>query len=290
MRKSPVIPASYSVLYILNQKYAELALMSIRSLLDGADGSRLARILVADIGLRRDTARLLRKLSPRVEVVPTGVWVGDSQRRHSRYWTEAVSLKTRILRQLVARERNLPLVLLDTDTVITADFSPLLDASLDLQICRRHVPAERDDMTMHYIASFIAVHSVRALGFIDAWIERLVERMAVGTTAPFETPALCQVVDEWAGRINIGELDELAVSSPNCWVENKTCIIHMKNEGAPDGRALALSRIEAVRDYPQASLLRIYQAIPHTEPDFLERAVRRLSRIAGRWTGAALLR
>jgi hypothetical protein len=283
-------PKNYSVLYILNQKYAELALMSIRSLLANADPTRLARILVADIGLRRDTQKLLRGLSPRVEIVPTGVWVGESQRRHSRYWTEAVSLKTRILRALVARERNLPLVLLDTDTVVTSDFSSLLDCTHDLQVCRRHAPAQRDDMTMEYIASFLAVHTPRALGFIEAWIERLMFRMAQQTSPPFETPALCETIGEWAGKLNIGELDELAVSSPNRWVQDRTCIIHMKNEGEVDGRSLALSRIDGVRDYPREALIALHERIPHRESSLFERAGRRASRLIGRITGAVVLR
>lgn len=283
-------PKNYSVLYILNQKYAELALMSIRSLLANADSTRLARILVADIGLRRDTRHLLRGLSPRVRIVPTGVWVGESQRRHSRYWTEAVSLKTRILRALASNPTNLPLVLVDTDTVVTADFSPLLDATHDIQVCRRDVPAQRDDMTMDHIASFLAVHTPRALGFIDAWIARLVSRMAQETSPPFETPALCETIREWAGRLDIGELDELAVSSPNRWVEDKTCIIHMKSEGAADGRSLALSRIEGVRDYPREQLLALHQSIPHRDISLLERATRKASCVFGRVTGSLVLR
>lgn len=282
-------PLGHSVLYILNQKYAELALMSIRSLLACAEPERLHRILVADIGLRRDTQRLLRGISPRVEIIPTGVWVGDSQRRHSRCWTEAVSLKTRILRALVARGNQLPLVLLDTDTVVTADFSHHLDARHDIQVCRRHTPAQRDDMTMDYIASFFAVHTPLALGFIDAWINRLVQRMAEQTSPPFETPALCEIIQRWAGKIRIGELDELAVSSPNRWESGRTCIIHMKNEGAQDGRSLALSRIGGVQNYPREHLLNLYQAIPYRDSSLWERATRKVALLKGRMTGGLLL-
>ena len=143
------------------------------------------------------------------------------------------------------------------DMLVLEEFSDVVNPDFDMQFCKRTEPLYREDMTMDYISSFLVVNSRRSSAFIKHWIKRLNERAAAKTVAPFETPALNEMIIKYSDSFKISDLDEDIISCRQNYIPNTTRIIHLKSESPGD---TFISRISNVKNYPVENFSRYVKA------------------------------
>lgn len=246
---------NYNILLITNQKYFNLSKLCIHSILKNCNSSKINTIYIADIGLESEAREYFEIVSPKISIINTEKSIPHSENHHTKEWIEAVCMKTTILHELI-QNNALPLVMMDTDMFVAKDFSHVIDPSKTLQICKRSIPALRPDMTMNFIGSFLVVNDTSASDFIRKWIERIRERIAMNAVPAYETPALCETIELFKDKIEIGYLDEDEISCNNSYIEGKTCVIHMKSDSTPENKDLVTGRINSVRNYRHEDIIK----------------------------------
>ena len=86
---------------VVNEAYVSLAIIWLKSLIDPAkSGSKIKKILLADVGLTEESRELLLSVSDLIEIVPTKTY-SIPKRIHDNDWKNAVSEKTRKQRRVL---------------------------------------------------------------------------------------------------------------------------------------------------------------------------------------------
>ena len=87
---------------------------------------KISQIYIADLGLNTEYIEILNSLGEKIEIVNTETYIGDSKKLFSKGWIDAVSQKTAVLHKLIESNYT-PIIMLDSDTIITDDFSDIID-------------------------------------------------------------------------------------------------------------------------------------------------------------------
>jgi hypothetical protein len=180
--------------------------------------------------------------------------VASSKTIHSKEWISAVSQKTRILARVI-KDNNIPTAMLDSDTIVIDDFSNLFDSDYDIQVCRRSKPFLRPDgLVLNCIASFFIVNTIDGLGFIEKWIARMEERIALDIAPPHETPAMAEVLSQ-KNMLRIGYIDDKIASCENDYIPNITKIVHAKGRTVHD--KISLFRFTNIKRIPYKKIIHL---------------------------------
>jgi len=244
----------YNILLLANNTYFKLLQICLKSILSVCDIDKIDKIFVADLGLKSEYLEFLNNIDSKVEIIDTKVRTGNSKKIFSREWIESVSQKTFILRMLV-ENNNLPIVMIDSDTLVINDFSNVINTKYDVQICKRATPLLRkDNFLLEYIASFFVVNNTKAITFITDWINRLEERIKLDLAPPHETPALIETFNNNTD-LDIGMLDENEISCENNYINGFTKIIHAKSRNTGD--KISLYRFTNIKNLPYFNFLNL---------------------------------
>ena len=127
---------------------------------------------------------------------------------------------------------------MDIDMIFMNDFSHVINKDYDLQVCKREEPAFRKAISdtpgkfqLDYIGSFLIVSTSASVTFLEHWIDKIDYLTKKKIKSPFETPALCLVINEFKNKLKIDELDERVVSCKNNYYPGISSVIHMKSTG-----------------------------------------------------------
>jgi hypothetical protein len=247
---------TYYILIVANDIYFKLLEICLKSIVSSCDLNSLKTIFIADIGLSLTNKEIIKKLSDKIVLLDTEVVVPDSKKIHSKEWVDAVSQKTRILAKLI-EEGNIPIVMMDSDMIILEDFSGHIDRQYDIQVCRRSRSLVRPDgLVVNYIASFFAVNNKQGLVFINNWINRMGERIALNMFPPHETPAMVEVLAK-ENECEIGFIEDKIISCENNYIKNITKIIHAKGRTKNDH--ISIFRFANIRRFPYKKCIYLFK-------------------------------
>ncbi|MDR1972065.1 MAG: glycosyltransferase family 77 protein [Treponema sp.] len=256
-----------------NDIYFRLLYISLSSLCAACDLKKIKTIFIADLGLSSGNISALSGLSDKIALLPPESTVTSSNTIHSKEWVNAVREKTRILSRIV-KYGNVPVVMIDSDTIIMEDFSDLINTNYDIQLCRRSKPFLRPDgLSMDYIASFVAVNTSNALAFIHKWIDRMDERIALNLPPPHETPAMVETL-ALEKSLKIGYLEDKIVSCENSYIPRTTKIVHAKGRTTHD--KISIYRFTNIKRLPYKKIINLVdrgERIPFTLVFFLKKII-----------------
>jgi len=237
----------YNILLLANNPYFKLLHICVKSICAVCDIQKIGKIYIADLGLRQEYREILIKLNGKIEIIDTNTNTGNSKKLYSKDWIDSVSQKTAILLTLIKNDHT-PIVMLDSDTIITEDFSDFIDLNYDIQICKRASPVRRKDgFILEYIASFFIANNSKAEAFVTEWIKRLVKRINSKVLPPHETPAMIETLQNNT-ELKIGFLDENKVSCENNYIKGITKIIHAKSRNPND--SISIYRFANIKHLP----------------------------------------
>lgn len=252
----------YNLLILVNDPYMNLALIFLNSLHQNTNMSNIGKIFVKDIGMSAENEDMLVANYPKIEILDGHHNYGFTK-VHSKQWLDSLTQKTKTLLEITQNQSNLPLVMIDTDMVVMEDFDHLIDKKYDLQVCKRKFPSPRRDLDLilKYIASFFVVNraSEKATQFIKDWIHQMDEMYRRNLKPAYETPSMCQMIEKYQSELQIGELDEVRISSNCKYVEGETHIIHMKSVSSS---TTLMQRLDCVSNFPKEKILQ-YLPIRH---------------------------
>ena len=245
---------SYNILLLANDTYFKLLHVCVKSINAVCNMEKIDKIYIAELGLCAEYQQTLKAISNKIEILTTNTNAGHSRELYSKDWIDAVSQKTAILRMLINNNCT-PVIMLDSDTIIMEDFSSCIDFTYDIQVCKRASPLLRKDgVTLEYIASFFVANNIRAEAFVDAWINRLAQRIDLKLPPPHETPALVETLQNNT-ELNIGALDENVVSCENNYIKGLTKIIHAKSRNPKD--RISIYRFANIKHLPYKKTLNL---------------------------------
>ncbi len=238
----------YRLFVVANEKYARFTRFLIQSTLQACDPDDIGSIIVADIGLSADSRIELGAISDKVVFLETERTISSRRDSHSPEWIDAVSMKTKLLAQLI-RQKQFPLIMLDADHIVTGEFLKGLPRKAPLVVCRRAhaISPRKDGQVLRFNGSFFVANDARALAFVGAWIARILERIENGAEVPHETPALCDVIETMASGRDYEEVVDIVYSAPNLYERGLTRLIHCKSRGALESDDFVAGRLERIQ-------------------------------------------
>lgn len=261
MNKPFSTDAPHHVLTVLNDKYLRFGCLLLHSLLASVSPSRIASVLVCDVGLSAASRAKLQLQYPNVMFMKSTYSVPNTTGVHSRDWALAVLHKTVAVRRALEIGHH-PLLLLDADQFVCGDFVRDLDPRPLFSVTeRRNPPVRRDGLKLPYIASTMRFRDAGAIAFVDEWIATINRRMRDRIGQAFETPALCEVLSSDDCRWTFGTLPDTRFSAPNLYVDAVTQVVHFKSIGPDEGRDFFHERIALLRGDTTAIRHRLDQAI-----------------------------
>jgi len=222
-------PETHWILIVLNDDYLYLGLILLVSLVDHVDKRIVAGLAIGDVGLSEKSRRVIRAVWPGVVFLKSDSRVYGGKAQHDQTWIFAVSQKTLLVRQALS-EGLCPLVMMDADQFVCADFLKGLPRHPLLCIAQRQHPYHRPDgQVLRYIASFARFRNAEAIEFLDEWIRAMALRVGAGCLPPYETPAMCDVLQKPEGEIwQVHGLPDSVYSSPKRFLPNHTMVLHLK--------------------------------------------------------------
>ena len=245
----------YSILLLANNTYFKLLHICVKSIYASCIMERICKIYIADLGLQREHLEILINLGEKIEIINTDKNIGDSKKLFTKEWVDAVSQKTTILHMIV-KNKCIPIIMLDSDTIVMEDFSDVIDLNYDIQVCKRCVPMLRKDgLSLDFIASFFVANSVKAELFIEDWIYRISQRVNSKLMPPYETPAMIEAINSNTG-LNIGFLDEDVISCENNYIKGTTKIIHAKSRNTND--KISVYRFANIKKLPFSKVVGLF--------------------------------
>lgn len=221
-------------LFTVNDNFMLPAKLCIQSLLKYCDNSNISSIIINDTGLSESNKEKLKLLYSSVEFISAGNTISHHTGLHSKEWLTVVASKTAALKACI--EKNLlPVIMLDCDQFILSDFTNEISPKASCILCKRTQPAERSDgIRLNYIGSFFGAMDKTSIHFVNKWIDRINKLESSQMAPPYETPALCEIANEFLNtdkNTDIDFIEDEIISSPNKYIPNKTIIYHYKSEG-----------------------------------------------------------
>lgn len=254
----------FNILLLSNAGFMYCTKIFLNSLFTKVNPDRIDTVYVGDIGLDEDSLNFLNRYSKVVIIDAPKKTNFDGV--HTENWVLGVAQKTMLLKQLI-EEDKLPLMMIDADSIVTKDFSALLNTEYDIIVCRRKNPAMRaDGLTMEYIGSFLYVKNKNALQFIDDWMREMFDMIKSGAIPAYESPALCKIIASLPGYISLGAISEEIVSCITGYNPDVTHIIHLKSQTSSltDPRTDFMARVGAIQGFPEAGILQYLTIDPET--------------------------
>ena len=252
----------YNLLLMLNDPYIKLATLFLNSLHQNADMKKINKIIINNIGLSDKNKNKLKEKYSKIEFYETHKKFGFSK-MHSDEWLESLTYKTKSLLDIIHKEDNLPIIMIDSDMLVMKDFSHFIDTNYDIQVCKREFESARKDIniSMKYIASFLIINknSEKVKTFLKDWIQEIKNMIKAKLKPAYETPSMCKMIEKYEKIIKIGELDEIHISCDKKYIENKTFIIHMKSVGKEEGaHGNFENRIQNVKGFSKKEILKYF--------------------------------
>lgn len=221
----------YNILFTLNSSYFTYGKIFINSMYDKNDMSKVNKIYLADTGLNDEDRKFFVKY-PHVEILETNV-ISDFNDGGTwgNGWQKSVLSKTKSLYKLLF-ETNLPVMMIDADSVIVKDLSELILVDKDIQICCR----ANENKEIPYLGSFVIAHNNdRTKEFIWKWIKNIDNNP---TKRAKESPMLGKTVEEFRGvmyDLVIHDVPRVIVSCHTSQEFNSdVSIIHLKGGSLSD--------------------------------------------------------
>ena len=249
----------YTILTVANENFINFLTIFLKSLIEKSDISKIRKIFIADIGLSDESINYIKNISDKIEILNTGKCISGTEKVHTKEWLAAVCTKTEFALKLLEDKNNLPLVLIDNDTVVVEDFSSVIDMKKDMQFCKlseRTRAVRSDGFVIDYLGSFCIFNTDKSSDFLKKWIERKTERINdPNIAAPYETPALIETIKKNTDLYSIGSLSDDIVSCDNNYIENISKIIHMRSDGGMiDTENGLLNRISYLKNYDRENI------------------------------------
>lgn len=225
----------YNLLIMVNNDYMNFAIICLNSLYKNTNIDNIHNIIINDIGLSDENKNYLKNKYSKIEFYNSN-FKGIFTEMHSNEWLECLTYKTKILLEIIKNDFHLPIVMLDSDTIILEDFSSVIDNKYDIQVCKREKKSHRPDLNMYmeYIASFFIINNNtnNVIDFMNEWIKTMNDMHNKNMIRPYETPSLCKILTKCKEMIHIGELDEINICADSKYIKNVTKIIHMKSRNS----------------------------------------------------------
>lgn len=260
----------YNILIILNDGYFDLGKIFLNSFYKNCNLDKVNKIYIGDTGLNDKNQIFLKTTYNKVEIINTG-YSTKNNTIHSKDWVKSVSQKTRLLLDL-AKIKDETIILMDVDMVILDDFSHIIDTDYDIQVCKRENPAKRAPVIdknyfiLKYIASFLVINNKNSIQFLESWIEKMHFLINKKIIPPFETPALCLVIEDFKNIIKIADIDERIVSCSNNYYSNLTNVIHNKSTDGKRSYNNVKERLKGIKNFDHDLIYDFLEATPITQP------------------------
>ena len=252
----------YNLLIMLNDPYFKLATLFLNSFIKNSNISKVNKVIVNNIGLSNENKNLLKQKykNINIEFYETNKKFGFSK-MHSAEWLESLTYKTKSLLEIIKKENNLPIIMIDTDMLVLKDFSHFINSDYDIQVCKREFESARNDiqLSMKYIASFLVINkkNEKVINFLKDWIAEIESMIKQKLKPAYETPSMCKMIEKHRTNLKINELNEINISCDKKYVENETYIIHMKSVGKEEGEHGNFeNRINNVKNFNKKDILK----------------------------------
>lgn len=250
----------YNLLIMLNDPYIKLATLFLNSLYKNTNTNNINKIIINNIGLSNENKDILKKKFPKIEFYETQKEFGFSK-MHSEEWLESLTYKTKSLLEIIKKNDNLPIIMIDSDMLVIKDFNKFINTNYDIQVCKREFESSRKDidLSMKYIASFLIINKnhEKVQHFLKDWIEEIKNMINLNLKPAYETPSMCKMIEKYQNILKIDELDEINISCDKKYVEDKTYIIHMKSMGKEEGaNGNFENRINNVKNFSKKNILK----------------------------------
>ena len=258
----------HNLLIMLNDPYFKLATLFLNSFIKNSDISKVNKIIINNIGLSNINKNLLKqkytntdsKTNINIEFYETNKKFGFSK-MHSAEWLESLTYKTKSLLEIIKKENNLPIIMIDTDMLVLKDFSHFINSDYDIQVCKREFESARNDiqLSMKYIASFLIINkkNEKVVDFLKDWIAEIESMIKQKLKPAYETPSMCKMIEKYRNVLKIDELNEINISCDKKYVENETYIIHMKSVGKEEGaNGNFENRVNNVKNFSKKEILK----------------------------------
>ena len=238
----------YSILTTCNDAYAPFLDILISSIYKNTNINLIDKIFIVDLGLSKKYKTYLAKKTKIKFITKQSVSFASV---NSKEWCNVIEIKTLILNKILPQiPANQSLIMLDNDTCVIDELSPLINPSYDIQLTNMLLPHKRrDGIFIKSIASMCIFNSIKSIDFVDRWIA-IIKHLQHKIAAPFETPALNFTVNEFINKLNIQFLDEVIVCADRI-ILPETKIIHFKSNGSNQNNAVDNfeSRISDLRTF-----------------------------------------
>ena len=209
----------YNVMVVLNSSYFNFGKVFINSFHDKVNLKNVDNIFIVDTGLTGDNKKYFSKFD-KVYIHNSGLTTDyDDGGSWGNGWQQNVGCKTIVFKSIL-EQTKIPLIMIDGDCLFVKDFSELIDDNYDIQSCRR-------ESSVPYLASFVvAQNNSKSIKCMDEWIRLINEKPL---DVPRESPSLGEAVNLLKDKINIGDIEQIKVSTHN---ETEFCddtyVIHLK--------------------------------------------------------------
>ena len=140
----------YNLLIMLNDPYFKLATLFLNSFIKNSNISKVNKVIVNNIGLSNENKNLLKQKykNINIEFYETNKKFGFSK-MHSAEWLESLTYKTKSLLEIIKKENNLPIIMIDTDMLVLKDFSHFINSDYDIQVCMNNLN-QREMISIKY--------------------------------------------------------------------------------------------------------------------------------------------
>jgi len=210
----------HSVYTVLNSAYMTFGKIFIQSYFEHNFDS-CNYLFILDAGLDESDIKWLSQFD-KIQIIGSDISTSFKDGNTSADWTKTVVAKTYGLRKIIQTYDITPIVMIDSDCLILQEISSLIDMNKDIQICNR--PNHQTPM----LGSYVSINNA-SIDFLNRWIEII----PTISTPWKESPALCNVYNEYKDKLDIGLIPEHIVS---CYEKDKVDanvkIVHFKSGAA----------------------------------------------------------
>ncbi len=249
----------YNIFVMLNDSYFNFGLILLNSLYKNTDTECLNKIIINNIGLSEKNKELLLSKFDKIKFFETNKNI-IVDKVHSKEWLEALTMKTKILLEVIKDKENLPLIVMDSDMLILKNFNKFIKIRYDLQICKLNDPGFRNDLSFKnitHIACFMIINknNQNVINFMQDWINEIKYMVDKKYIPAYETPAMNKIIDKYKNILNIGNLNNDKVASNREFIKHRSHVIHMKSDGNRKGGNHFEYRISKIKNFDKEKVL-----------------------------------
>ncbi len=249
----------YNIFVMLNDSYFNFGLIFLNSLYKNTNTEYLNKIIINNIGLSEKNKELLLSKFDKIKFFETNKNI-IVDKVHSQEWLEALTMKTKILLEVIKDKDNLPLFLMDSDMLILKNFNKFIKSRYDIQICKLKDPGFRNDLSyknITHIACFMIINdnNQNVINFIQDWIIEIKDMIDKKCIPAYETPAMNKIMNKYNKILNIGDLNNDKIASNREFIKHISHVIHMKSDGNRKGGNHFEYRISKIKNFDKEKIL-----------------------------------